>query len=182
MIRPRVIGVAGRARVGKDTAARMLHGLGVGDFVYAFADPLRAMLRAGLGIDMSLPYWQEHKEKGLPEFGGASPRRIMQTLGTEWGRELIHGDIWLTLAFKRLMEGGGRGMIVSDCRFENETAWIRRVGGLVVHIERAAAEAVRPHSSEAGVAVGAGDWVVANNGTLRELERELARRFEVDHV
>jgi hypothetical protein len=81
-----VIGIAGRARAGKSTAAELLLRIGAGRYLYSFADPIRAMLKAGLDIDLDSPYWQMRKEDPLSDFGGHSPRSLMQTLGTEWGR------------------------------------------------------------------------------------------------
>jgi hypothetical protein len=46
----------------------------------------------------------DEKETPLPEFGGKTPRQMMQTLGTEWGRNLIDAEIWITL-WKRQAEG-----------------------------------------------------------------------------
>ena len=61
------------------------------------------------------------------------------------------------------------GVVISDVRMANEAAFIRERGGLVLHVKRDAAAAVRSHSSEAGVAVHPGDVVIPNNGTLDEL-------------
>jgi hypothetical protein len=181
MIRPPLIGIAGRARAGKSTAAELLLRLGVGKYPYSFADPLRAMLKVGLGIDLDNAYWQMRKEDPMPEFGGHSPRALMQTLGTEWGRERVHPQLWLTLAGKTLRQRGP-GMIVADVRFDNEAEWIRQRGGLVLHIERGSAPPVRNHASEAGVQRLRDDLHVFNESTLESLQRRLAQLFEVEEV
>jgi hypothetical protein len=41
--------------------------------------------------------------------------------------------------------------VVSDLRFENEAAFIRQRGGVVIHISRESATEVNPHVSEAGI-------------------------------
>ena len=111
-----VIGLHGRARSGKDTVANFILAQR-GGYIYSFADPIRAML-VPLGIDMRDPYWQERKEEVIPAIG-ASPRRMMQTLGTEWGRELINPELWLILA-KQLLLNCGPGMVIADVRFAVE--------------------------------------------------------------
>ena len=121
MIRPPLIGIAGRARAGKSTVAELLLRLGVGKYPYSFADPLRAMLKAGFGIDLDNAYWQLRKEDPMPEYAGHSPRSLLQLLGTEWGRHLVHRDVWLTLAGRALRQRGP-GMVVCDVRFENEAS------------------------------------------------------------
>lgn len=100
----------------------------------------------------------------------------MQLLGTEFGRDLVHRDVWLTLASGALRRGGP-GMIIADVRFDNEAAWIRGHGGVIVHIERGKAAPVRAHASEAGVERLAGDLRVFNESTIDSLHVGLAKLF-----
>jgi hypothetical protein len=162
-----IIGITGPARSGKDTVADELLRCGAGLYRYAFADPIRAMLKAGLGIDMADPWWQGHKEDMIDRYG-CSARRLMQTLGTEWGRNLICSDIWLGVAEEQFAERGP-GMVISDVRFDNEAAWVRKLGGLVLHVRRPGATAVEAHASEAGVEFDARDHAISNDGTLERL-------------
>lgn len=134
------------------------------------------MLAAGLGIDMSEPYWQARKEEIVPAFG-KSPRQMMQTLGTEWGRELVDKDLWLTLAKNKLYQQG-RGMVVADVRFENESAFVRNMGGIVLHVEREQAAAVNAHASESKLIQDPSDYVIDNSGTLEDLQARLVALFD----
>lgn len=165
--RPSIIGITGLARSGKDTVADLLIST-MGGYTYSFANPIRAMLNAGLGIDMNDPYWQKRKEEKLPQFG-KSPREMMQTLGTEWGRDCVSDDIWLVMANIKLMKHG-IGMIIPDVRFENEATWIRERNGTVLHVTRKSIEAVAPHSSEGGIKAIPGEIFVTNDGTLQDLQ------------
>jgi hypothetical protein len=175
MIHP-VIGIAGRARAGKSTAAELLLRMGAGKYLYSFADPLRAMLKAGLGIDLDNPYWAMRKEDPMPEFGGHSPRALLQSLGTEWGRQMVDSNLWLTLAAKALRQRGP-GMIIADVRFDNEARWVRNIGGVLLHIERGKAPPVRAHASEAGVQQLPGDVRIFNESSLDSLHVGLAKLF-----
>lgn len=161
-----LIGIAGRARSGKDTVANFIVAA-IGGYRYSFADPIRAML-ALLGVDMSDPYWQARKEEPIPALG-VSPRRMMQTLGTEWGRQLINPDLWLIMAHQRLLQSGP-GMVISDVRFDNEAAWIRKHGGWIIHVIRPDTKTVEAHESENGIEVLAEDVQLFNSGTLEELQ------------
>lgn len=177
MPQPPLIGIAGRARSGKDTVANFIIAA-IGGYRYSFADPIRAML-VPLGVDMSDPYWQARKEDVIPALG-VSPRRMMQTLGTEWGRQLINPDLWIIMAHQRLLQNGP-GMVISDVRFENEAAWIRKHGGWIIHVIRPDAKAVEAHASEDGIEMQDTDARLFNNGTLEELQlsvRELLRVYD----
>ena len=81
-----LIGLTGRAGCGKDTIASFLceaHG-----FVQiALADPLRDGLKAMLGVTDEQLHRRDLKEAPI-DWIGRSPRELLQTLGTEWGRAL----------------------------------------------------------------------------------------------
>lgn len=141
-----IIGLAGKARAGKDTVADCLvkhHG-----FVkLAFADGIYDMLRAG--FDVPILYQLHHKETPSP-FIGISWRRLMQTLGTEWGRGLDK-DIWIKRMEMVISHGHQDRIVISDVRFQNEADWIRKQGALW-HISRPGFVNNTPdHPSEAGI-------------------------------
>jgi len=175
---PALIGIAGKARSGKNTMANFIQAE-YGGYQYSFAGPLRRMLKAGFGIDMdNNAYWQDNKETVIPAFG-KSPRQMMQTLGTEWGRNLVNRGIWLILAQQELFNRGP-GMIVTDVRFEDEAEWIRNHRGVVIHIDRPNAAQVSTHNSENGVLVGPGDIQVHNAGALEDLQFAVSKLFHGD--
>lgn len=127
------IGIAGRAGSGKSTAAF----LAAADFqdvvIMSLADPIKDMTQNLLndcGIPRDAP-----KEDVIPTLG-VSPRRLMQTLGTEWGRVCLGEDFWLRAFEQRVrgmvteimqMDAGRRPqllrIIVPDVRFPNEADW-----------------------------------------------------------
>lgn len=149
----KIIGLTGKAGVGKDTVADYLvanHGFRK----YSLAGPLKEMLKV-IGVDCD-----NRETKELPHHVfGVSPRRMAQTLGTEWMRDCVATDGWLRLAdqhIKTTMElenladvPSVKGIVFSDVRFENEADFIRQRGTLV-HVMRDVA-AVEAHPSEAGI-------------------------------
>lgn len=165
-MRPPIIALHGKARSGKDTVCQFIISKYSG-YRYGFADPLKRMIAAGFGIHGDDPYWVSRKETVIPALG-RSPRYLMQTLGTEWGTRLVHPDVWVTLAYD-VLRRKGPGMMIPDCRFENEAAWIRKQGGIVVHIVRNDAPPVLSHPSEHGIVRAAADKVLVNNAGLEEL-------------
>jgi hypothetical protein len=165
-----LIGLAGNAGVGKDTAAgylRAAHGFRQ----IAFADPIRAMLLAAFPTLEPKDFEHGRKEEILPEIG-KSPRQLMQLLGTEWGRSLVHPEIWVRLAEDTVLAEHvtlGRALVISDVREENEAAMMRKHRGVVVHLHRKAATRVASHSTEAGIAVGPDDEVIHNDRRPEDL-------------
>lgn len=194
----KLIGLTGPAGAGKDSVADVLckdHG-----FVrYEFARPLKAMLNV-IGVacdDRAL------KELPHPLFG-KSPRRMAQTLGTEWMRELVNAEGWLLLAGKfiddvwrvkslQITEGerlerpaarrmwNAKGIVITDCRFQNEAAFIAERGGVIWHIERPGVAAVEAHSSESGLERLPGDLVIPNMGPLKMLPGTVGQAMAFPH-
>ena len=156
-----IIGLNGLARSGKDTAAEYI-AWRYGFERYAFADPIRNMLRVGFG----LTDWDfnEGKEDPLEEWG-VSPRYMMQTLGTDWGRERLRSDCWLKVAQRNVRDN----TIISDVRFNNEAQWIQDTGGLVIRITRDNAPTVAAHVSENGISETLIAYEIYNIGTKQEL-------------
>ena len=164
-----LIGIMGKARSGKDTAADALQR----EFNlhrYAFADPLKDMLEVVFGDKF------RHGDREQPiEWLGKSPSQLMQTLGTEWGRDLVHPDIWQLLAHQRWLEkqAAGQGMVVSDVRFPNEANWIQEQGGLIIEVVRPGVEGVNHHVSENALEDVGLREVVVNDGSKESLEQEV---------
>jgi hypothetical protein len=81
----KIIGLAAKARSGKDTAAAIL--LAHPEVVaFALADPLKAGCKALFGLTDSQAWDDTAKEKQLDAWG-MSPREFFQHVGTEWFRD-----------------------------------------------------------------------------------------------
>ncbi|MDZ4305603.1 deoxynucleotide monophosphate kinase [Pseudomonas sp. WS 5413] len=178
-MRPILIGLTGRARSGKTTAAEHLARTYLLE-QYAFADPLRDGLMAIFNLDPT-DFEGDRKEQPLGWLD-CSPRQLMQSMGTEWARNTVHPDVWVKLAEQNLEYmtkalGAVLGFVVSDVRFENEADLIRRRGGTVIHILRPNALAVNPHISEAGIAANSADFTLPNYGTVEDFLRSLDEVF-----
>ncbi|MFT0892971.1 deoxynucleotide monophosphate kinase [Pseudochelatococcus sp. G4_1912] len=157
-----IIGLTGLAGSGKTTAANYLveH---YGFTRHRMAGPIKAMLHC-LGLN------ERHTDGDLKEvpcdlLGGKTPRHAMQTLGTEWGRDLISPDLWLSAWQATLPDGD---VVVDDVRFANEADAIKELGGVMVRVDRLGIiAAVHDHVSEQiDFAVNA---VISNNNTFEEL-------------
>lgn len=101
--------------------------------------------------------------------GGGTPRHLMQLIGTEWGRDCIHPDFWISLWQRTaydVLDHGGK-VVCDDVRFENEVATIRKENGVLLKVERAGLKSTSSHISEKfAFSV---DHVLPNGGSLDDL-------------
>ena len=67
-----------------------------------------------------------------------SPRHALQTLGTEWGRDLISPDFWLTTWRNQVLAQLTRGIsvVTDDLRFPNEANTVFDLNGTTIRIDR----------------------------------------------
>lgn len=160
-----IVGFAGKKGSGKTTAAT--HLCKTQGFVkYSFAEPLKVMafqfIKSFGYSDKEAHYFiHENKVDAIPAIG-RSARRIMQTLGTEWGRCQIGHDIWIKAARVRLKNTPDKNIVFDDIRFENEAELIRQLGGLIIHIKSDSNEEDH-HASERGIDVYSQDVIVRNH-------------------
>ncbi|NIJ81176.1 hypothetical protein FHT10_002333 [Xanthomonas arboricola] len=167
----KIVGISGKAGSGKDTLAGFLveH---QGFVRIALAEPLRRFVSDITGLSMEDLTAGPLKEAPLDWLGGTSPRRLMQTIGTEWGRDMIDESLWLKVAARRVEEArafGAAGVVIPDVRFENEAMLVRELGGSVVVVDRPGVASVADHTSERPLPSGLVDHTVVNSGTLAQL-------------
>jgi hypothetical protein len=162
-----LIGIAGPARSGKDTIGAFL----CQEFGYvhlSFAEKSRRFVCQIAGI--AREDLDAVKEDVVPWIG-KSPRQMLQTLGTEWGRGMINENLWVLSAMHDALQyaESERYALFTDVRFENEADAIRQRGGIVIHVSRPDALKVNAHVSENPLPREPRDFVVINDGTLDDL-------------
>lgn len=178
--KPKLIGLCGYARTGKDEAAAVICKRG-GWVRVSFADPIREALFA---LDPLVPSargcttrlsslvradgWEKAKKR--PEV-----RRLLQLLGTEAGRDVLGRDIWINIAYRKVSEAQrqGKNVIITDVRFSNEAEAVRAWGGEIVRITRKGTGAINSHQSDKGVAALPAEHHLANEGSVLEWRRKV---------
>ncbi|MCD7439015.1 hypothetical protein K4B79_12345 [Streptomyces lincolnensis] len=168
-----LVGLAGAARSGKDTAAQAL--LDMGWTRRAFADKVREVLYAldPVLIEPHYPEGVTSLRYEVDSYGWADVKEMypvvrgyQQRLGTEGGREVLGDGVWVDALFRDFETWGPT--VITDVRFPNEANAIRERGGLVVRIERPGQELIREagHISENSLAGYLYDDVIPNDGTV----------------
>jgi hypothetical protein len=111
-------------------------------------------------------YDRELKEKPDFRLFNKSPRQVMQSFGTDWGRQMINPNIWVYPVEKLVKEIDY--VVVSDVRFINEVEMIKKNNGVLWKIERPnnPLKIETSHNSENGIDEKYIDRVIHNIGTV----------------
>jgi Tfp pilus assembly ATPase PilU len=140
-----ILGLVGFVGAGKDTAADYL--VNLHEFRReSFAATLKDAVAAVFGWDRVMlegrtkqaREWREQvdvwwaERLHMPEL---TPRWVLQHWGTEVCRRAFHDDVWIASLENRLRQSRDN-IVISDCRFPNEIAAIKRASGRVVRITR----------------------------------------------
>ena len=162
-----IIGICGFIGSGKDTVADYLTNFH--EFRReSFANSLKDAVAQVFGWDRTMlegrtkqarewreqvdPWWSDRLK--MPEL---TPRWVLQHWGTEVCRHGFHDDIWIASLENKLRHSED-DVVISDCRFPNEIAAIKRAGGQVVRVVRGP----EPEWYDAALAFNRGE-----NGNMR---------------
>lgn len=141
---PLRIAFSGEAGSGKSTATEYLLRAHTGFTELAFAGPLKETIQRLLDVEDKYLRDPAHKEEVIPHIG-VSGRTLCQVIGTELFRvelmrqlptlRLVGGTVWIHALLATLRRTPGP-VVVSDCRFADEYAALKREGFTVVKIVR----------------------------------------------
>lgn len=112
----RVIAFGGKARAGKDTAAKYLREIDpVGTHLFAFSDAISAYARVAGGMTRREP-------------------RLLQELG--YAMRQTAPSVWLDALYWRIEETRPKVALVTGVRFPDEVRMLRDMGGILIWIDR----------------------------------------------
>jgi hypothetical protein len=126
-----------------------------------------------------------------------TPRMLLQLLGTDCGRDIIHPNIWVNALMSEYKDqfgpsakAGGfqtsdirnHGLpkwIITDVRFPNEVLAIANTGGIMIRVERPSVVSTDTHPSETALDNHRFDYTITNDGTIDQLI-EAVRQVLID--
>ena len=115
--------------------------------------------------------WTNDLKTSIERFS-LTPRLLLQLLGTECGRQIIHPNIWVNSTFIDYKEDCK--WIISDVRFPNEAEAIKSKGGILIRINRLGFEDTGNHESEIALDnYYKFDYIVDNNSTIDDLIKKI---------
>lgn len=159
-----IVALTGLQSAGRSiVASRMVaeHGF----VTHRFEGPIRRMLAAGLGLSDDVLDARD-KNSALAEYGGVTLRQMKRTLGQEWGRRMIHSDVWVT-AWTKSMPAADR-IVADDLGFSNEALAIHRLGGELWMVDRPSI-APTDHPAELVMRELPVDRVIKNSSSIAAL-------------
>lgn len=186
-----LIGMCGRKRSGKDTAGDYLIEK-YGYVQYSFAGPLK---RACQEIFMFTDQQTEGNDKEMfDDRWGITARKVFQIFGTEMFRqklgdffpemESIKENFWIYRFEMWYAEQKRKNpnikVVVTDIRFPNEAAIVKKLGGRVIKVNRDTGMLLDGHSSEKNIDLIVGDITIENNGTLEEYYKKVEQALGND--
>lgn len=180
-----IIGLAGFARSGKDTVGKFLidnHNFTRISFATPVYNGLYALnpivtfdltYRDGYVVDARPIRVQEIVnnigwERAKVEY--EEIRKLLQRYGTEAGRDIHGADCWVNLACKAIQSAPTTNFVVTDVRFPNEVAALKRLGAVLVKITRKGVSSVNSHISDQELPDELFHHFIRNNRGLAELE------------
>jgi hypothetical protein len=145
--KPIIIGLCGLEGSGKNTSGNILMQKGFKQ--RSFANTLKHAVSHIFGWEFEMlegvtevsrkwreeidPYWSH--ELNMPEL---TPRKILQLVGTNIMRNHLDDNIWMLSLKRQLLKDieEGNNVIITDCRFPSEAEYIKKLGGIIIKIER----------------------------------------------
>lgn len=123
---------------------------------------------------------QAYKDKCLFEIK-LTPRDILQSLGTQWGRDMIHPNLWINSLFAdyhsgiKMSDYTESKWIITDSRFPNDVEHVKKLGGITIRVNRPECEGrTNEHESETSLDnYQRFNYIIDNNGTIEELIKKV---------
>lgn len=155
-----VFGISGRKGHGKDTLAVAMTDMDCDFKIIHFADELKRISMEIFGLthhQVHDPVFKEmslaapiYMDNYLPQLNMATgltiqprgllaqtPRELLQYIGTDYVRS-ARDSYWIDCVREKILDLGGKKILIPDTRFPNEEIFLREMGAYVVKIVRTA--------------------------------------------
>ena len=180
-----LIGLCGLKNSGKSTISKFLvQHYNFNEF--AFADSLKRACIEIFGLTNEQVFGSFQDKETIDDYWNVSPRVIMQTLGT-LVRNLSKiipnlNHVWIRKIHKKIIElPKNTNIVISDVRYNDEAEMIKKLGGIVIKIERKKINDQKDcHESENQQIIS--DFIIYNNSSIENLYLQIKKIIMLDCV
>ena len=129
------------------------------------------------------------------EYSKLTPRLLMQLIGTECGRQIIHPEIWINALMseykespQNILKGEGYQLgdvypnwIITDMRFPNELKAVEDREGITIRVNRPDLEQSN-HPSETSLDSATFDFIINNDKDIEHLINEVRKILKKENL
>jgi len=184
-----IIGISGYSGSGKDLVGTIIQEISLNKWhIKKWAGKLKTIASILTGIPVENfedqefkktllgPEWGTVKDiplNGVPVFADIqfnslmTVRDFLQKLGTDAIRNSLHENTWVNATMIDYTTEAN--WIITDTRFPNEAEAIKKVGGIVIRINRPGVQPINPHPSETSLDDWSFDAVINNDGDVSDI-------------
>lgn len=169
-----IIGILGRSRVGKDTAATIFSKI----FEYPIvrlSSPVKMACGELFGISQSA--LESNAKDSIDVRYGKTPRDLLVWMTTKVQRE-FPSEFFVNRLFDAVPEHT-RGIIVPDIRYDHDISLLKRRGAVLLKVTRK--DAPIRHTHEDSIDGFDGIMLLENNGSLAEFEKQVYDSVPILH-
>jgi len=182
-----IIGICGLKGSGKDTLGNILVEK-YGFEKLSFAETLKDIVSIIFSWDRKLlegnttksrkfretidNWWSKELQKEI------TPRKMLQFIGTDLFRNNFHKDIWVKIIERKLINNNSKNIVITDCRFLNESEIIKKLGGIIIKINRNINN-IDIHSSEQQITTIKPNYIIENDKDINHLYQQTKKIMDL---
>lgn len=167
---PKIIGLVGRSRVGKDTVAEIIMEDLPEYELRRLSAPLKRAMKDLYDFDISqletnLKEKKDHRWNKTPrECIVSLTEYMMGYMGTDFFTKRLYGEVGLP-----------EYIIIPDVRYEHDIHEIHRRGGIIIKVEKTHNGVC--HAFEDNIDTMKGDILIINDGSISDLQSNLRKQL-----
>lgn len=188
---PKLIGVLGRSRSGKDTTANIIMTLYPEQYTLRrFAQPIKNALKEI--YDFTPEQLEDDEKEVIDKRYNITPRQAMQEMTAHYLKK--HGGAFFServfTAFDISVSASASdsasdsatvsapfGIIIPDVRYEHDINAIRNRGGIIIKVTRPSLTINQQHTVEDNIQTFEGDFTIVNDGDIVHLKNKIESIF-----
>lgn len=163
LILPKIIGIAGRSRCGKDTIAQIIIDKYPQYKIRRLSEPLKIAVTTL--YDYTPEQLESDAKESIDDRWGKTPRETMQSFTDYMMSYMGHDFFTKQLYFKYKSD---EYIIIPDIRYEHDVHEIKKRNGIVIKVERPSSFV--SHDFEKHIDNLTYHYFIKNNGTIEQLQ------------